>query len=210
MSTDKTNQVQSGKQALELLMNGNQRFIKNEQKARNLQEEVQATKNGQSPYAVILSCMDSRTSVEHVFDQGMGEVFSIRMAGNVLSGDALGSMEYAVKAVGSKLILVLGHTHCGAVKGACADVKMGNLTDLLAKIRPSVEEVQVKMPTVATDDADFVQAVATHHVVNSLQDILDSSSLIKQAYEEGQVGLVAGMYDIATGKVTVLDQMFRS
>src|SRR5918993_705007 len=148
------------KQALDILKEGNKRFIQNLKVNRNLLEQVNATRDGQWPFAVILSCIDSRTSAELIFDQGLGDIFSIRIAGNVINDDILGSMEFACKVAGSKFILVLGHKKCGAVKGACDHVEMGHLSALLSKIEPAVQEERTTKVDRHSRNAEFVDNVA--------------------------------------------------
>lgn len=189
-------------QALELLKEGNHRFLNNLSRNRNLLELVNETKDGQWPFAAILSCMDSRTSAELIFDQGLGDIFSVRIAGNITSENIVGSLEFATAIAGSKLILVLGHTGCGAIKGACDNVEFGNLTALLKKIRPSVDQ-----ETTITDDRSsknpaFVNAVAEINVKNTVKEILHTSPAIRELVEKGQIGIASAMYDVATGKVT--------
>ena len=153
--------------------------------------------------AVILSCMDSRTSVELIFDQGLGDVFSVRVAGNIVNDDILGSMEYACKVAGSKLIVVLGHSHCGAIKGACANVQLDHLSGLLAKIKPAVEAVTSQGASQINDEPDsFVQHVADKNVQFTVENIKDQSALLKQMFLNGEIGRIGAMYDIETGKVT--------
>src|SRR5690606_20203373 len=148
--------------ALKILKEGNQRFVKNLKLNRNLLEQVNDTKDGQFPFAIVLSCIDSRTSAELIFDQGLGDIFSVRIAGNVLNNDVLGSMEFACKIAGSKLIVVLGHSKCGAIKGACSKVEMGHLTGLLEKMKVSVDEVRGEMPQLEITDPAFTKAVEYH------------------------------------------------
>src|SRR5688572_33510100 len=150
--------------AIELLKEGNKRFINNLKINRNLLEQVNETSSGQYPFAVILSCIDSRTSAELIFDQGLGDVFSIRIAGNIINEDILGSMEFGCKVAGARAIVVLGHTKCGAVKGACDHVEMGNLTALLTKIRPAVEDEVVTTTNRNSNNSVFVENVATINV----------------------------------------------
>src|SRR5688500_14495 len=153
-------------QALDILKEGNKRFIQNLKVNRNLLEQVNETREGQWPFAVILSCIDSRTSSELIFDQGLGDIFSIRIAGNIVNTDIIGSVEYACKVAGSKLIVVLGHTQCGAIKGACDHLEMGNLTELLSKIQPAVYlETQTTLPENRnSDNTEFVENVSTLNV----------------------------------------------
>ncbi len=192
--------------ALDLLKEGNERFLNNLSKNRNHLEIVNETKDGQKPFAAILSCMDSRTAAELIFDQGLGDIFSIRIAGNIANEDILGSLEYAVAAAGSKLILVLGHTGCGAVKGACDNVELGNLTGLLKKISPSVEEETSTQGDRSSNNIDFVNAVATINVKNTVKEIVAKSDTIRGLIENGTIGIAAAMYDVATGAVTFHDK----
>jgi len=187
--------------ALQLLKHGNFRFINNLGIDRDHLEKMQETKDGQSPFAAIVSCMDSRTSAELIFDQGFGDIFSIRIAGNVISPDILGSLEYATAAAGSKLIVVLGHTNCGAIKGACDHVQMGNLTALLHKIRPALQKTEKGAMEQTSKDPDYVNAVAQAHARESAKQILAGSDIICDLVNSGKVGIIPAMYDIATGKV---------
>lgn len=187
--------------ALEILKEGNQRFVKNLKMNRNLLEQVNATKDGQFPFAIILSCIDSRTSAELIFDQGLGDIFSVRIAGNVINEDILGSMEFACKLAGSKQIIVLGHSKCGAIKGACAGVKLGNLTGLLEKVERSVEEVKSEMPEVDRTHPDFVRAVEEKNVLSTMNMILEQSPTLRELYENGEMGISGAYYDVDTGEV---------
>jgi carbonic anhydrase len=192
--------------ALHRLKEGNFRFINNLKLNRNLLEQVNDTKDGQWPFAAILSCMDSRTSAELIFDQGLGDIFSIRIAGNVITPGILGSLEYATAVAGSKLILVLGHTNCGAIKGACDDVKFGNLTSLLEKIKPSVAKVPSLDGPRDSSNPEFVTTVAKINVHNSVRKIIEESQVIRDLVEDGKVGLVPAMYDVSTGSVTFFEK----
>ncbi len=186
--------------ALDLLRRGNYRFVNNLKAHRNLLQQVNETKEGQHPFAVILSCMDSRTSAELVFDQGLGDIFSIRVAGNVLNEDIVGSMEFACKVAGAKIVVVLGHTKCGAIKGACDRVRMGNLSPLLDKIEPAM----LNTPVTAHDPSDsyaFVNAVAANHVHHVMDEIPRASPILAELIDRGAIAVVGGMYDIETGKV---------
>jgi len=185
--------------ALERLKEGNLRFTSNTAKRRDWSAKVLATASGQFPFAAVLGCMDSRVPVEIVFDQGIGDVFGVRVAGNVVNEDELGSLEYAVK-VGTKLIVVLGHTSCGAVKGAIDGVELGNLTGLLSKIHPAVAAAGCSN---AKDEA-CVTKVAEKNVLHSVKEIRERSPYLKKYLDEGKVGLVGGIYDVSTGKVTFL------
>ncbi|MDN3667837.1 carbonic anhydrase family protein [Echinicola jeungdonensis] len=187
--------------ALEFLKQGNQRFVKNLKVNRNLLEQVNDTKDGQFPFAIVLSCIDSRTSAELIFDQGLGDIFSVRIAGNVINEDILGSMEFACKVAGSKLIVVLGHSKCGAIKGACSGVKMGNLTGLLDKVNPSIEEIKAEMPDSVPGDPKFMEAVSHQNVISTMDDILEKSPVLKEMFDAGEVGIAGGYYDVETGEV---------
>jgi carbonic anhydrase len=187
--------------ALELLKEGNKRFVNNLKINRNLLEQANETSDGQHPFAIILSCIDSRTSAELIFDQGLGDIFSVRIAGNVINEDILGSMEFACKVAGSKIIVVLGHTKCGAVKGACDHVEMGNLTVLLNKIRPAVDEEKTITMNRASSNNEFVEKVAAINVKRTAQSIMQRSPILKEMIESGQIGLAGGMYDVANGEV---------
>lgn len=188
-------------QALEILKSGNQRFVQNLKVNRNLLEQVNNTSNGQYPFAVVLSCIDSRTSAELIFDQGLGDIFSIRIAGNVINEDILGSMEFGCKVAGSKFILVLGHKKCGAIKGACDHVELGHLSTLLSKIEPAVQEETATKENRTSGNAEFVENVARINVVRSVQDILNRSSILQEMVDEGKIGIGGAMYDVTTGDV---------
>ena len=193
--------------ALEILKEGNDRFIKNLKTNRNLLEQVNATRDGQWPFATILSCIDSRTSSELVFDQGLGDVFSIRIAGNIINTDILGSMEFACKIAGSKLIVVLGHTKCGAVKGACDHVEIGNLTELLAKLQPAVYQEKETTKERTSNNGVFVENVSTINVKRNVKNIIERSFILEQMVENGEIGVVGAMYNIETGKVEFYDDV---
>jgi len=186
--------------ARERLAAGNARFVANAVKPRDWSSKVVATASGQFPFAAVLACMDSRAPVEIVFDQGLGDVFGVRVAGNVVNDDELGSLEYAVK-TGSKLIVVLGHTNCGAVKGALDRVELGNLTGVLEKIQPAVEAAGCHD---AKDEA-CVTKVAEENVRHSMREIRAGSPFLAKRLDEGSVELVGGLYDVATGRVTFLE-----
>jgi len=191
--------------ALQRLKEGNFRFLNNLNKNHDLLQMVNETKDGQWPFAAILSCMDSRTAAELVFDQGLGDIFSIRVAGNVVGVNILGSLEYATAFAGSRLIVVLGHTNCGAIKGACDHLVAGNLTSLLNKIKPAVESVQGIPGERNSGNRLFVDAVAVQNVKNCVHNILRDSEVIRSLIEKGEVGIVPAMYDVATGKVVFLE-----
>ncbi len=164
--------------ALDILKEGNDRFIKNLKTQRDLLEQVNATRDGQWPFATVLSCIDSRTSAELIFDQGLGDVFSVRIAGNIVNTDILGSMEFACKLAGSKLIIVLGHTKCGAVKGACDHVEMGNLTELLAKLQPAVYQEKDTSKDRSSKNEVFVENVSTINVKRNVRNIIERSFIL--------------------------------
>lgn len=191
--------------ALEILKNGNNRFINNLKAHRNLLEQVNETRNGQWPFAIILSCIDSRTSAELIFDQGLGDVFSVRIAGNIINTDILGSMEFACKVAGSKLIVVLGHSKCGAIKGACDHVEMGNLTELLSKIQPAVYQEQSTLENRNSSNTNFVENVAEINVKRSVKNIIERSSVLDQMIKNGEIGIIGAMHNIENGEVTFYD-----
>ena len=188
--------------ALNLLNEGNKRFVNNLKVNRNLLQQANETSDGQHPFAVMLSCIDSRTSAELIFDQGLGDIFSVRIAGNIINEDILGSMEFACKVAGSKIIVVLGHTKCGAVKGACDHIEMGNLTALLTKIRPAVDEETLTKENRNSNNSVFVENVATINVKRTVKSIMQRSTILKEMIESGQIGIVGGTHDISTGEVT--------
>ena len=190
------------KKALQILKEGNDRFVNNLKANRNLLEQAGYTADGQFPFAVILSCIDSRTSAELIFDQGLGDIFSVRIAGNIINEDILGSMEFACKVAGSKIIVVLGHTKCGAVKGACDHVEMGNLTALLKKIQPAVNDEKTERENRSSSNADFVEKVSTINVNRTVQGIMNGSPILKELIEKGEIGIIGGMHDISNGQVT--------
>ncbi|MEM8928380.1 MAG: carbonic anhydrase family protein [Bacteroidota bacterium] len=189
--------------ALELLKEGNERFVAKKMIDRDLLEQVKQTATGQYPFATILSCIDSRVSAELVFDQGIGDIFSARVAGNIANADLLGSMEFACKLAGTKIIVVLGHTACGAVKGACDDARLGNLTLLLSRIRGAVDAVrEPSNPDERTSkNAVFVDSVAKKNVAMTIENIRNQSPVLKEMEEFGEITIVGAMYDIADGKV---------
>ncbi|WP_375586547.1 carbonic anhydrase family protein [Cyclobacterium xiamenense] len=190
--------------ALLLLKEGNKRFVNNLRTDKNLLQMVNDTRDGQWPFAVVLSCIDSRTSAELVFDQGLGDIFSARVAGNVVNEDILGSMEYAVKYAGSKLVLVLGHTKCGAVTSACQKVNDGNITALLHKIQPAIERAE-KEATVSTNTQEFVEKVATFNVLEAMEEIRERSAIIREMESDEKIQVVGAVYDVETGIVNFFD-----
>ncbi len=191
--------------ALTLLKDGNSRFVNNLKINRNLLQQANETSDGQHPFAVILSCIDSRTSVELIFDQGLGDVFSVRIAGNIINEDILGSMEFGCKVAGAKIIVVLGHSKCGAIKGACDHVEMGNLTALLSKIQPAIYDEKSEIDNRSSSNAEFVEKVATINVKRTVQAIMQRSPILKTMIEAGAIGIIGGNHDIATGEVSFYD-----
>ncbi len=192
--------------ALQNLKDGNARFVAGTPANRNHLRQVRGTAPGQFPFATLVSCLDSRTSTELIFDQGIGAVFNARIAGNIVNPDILGSLEFAVKAAGSKLIAVIGHTHCGAIKGACDNVELGNLTGLLERIKPAVAATTSTGSEPRTSkNAAFVDRVAAMNVRQTLENIRTGSTILQQMEQDGQILIVGAMYDLGTGKVTFLD-----
>lgn len=191
--------------ALHKLKEGNERFVEGKSTHKDYKAQVLETSKGQYPFAVILSCMDSRNPSEIVFDQGIGDIFNVRIAGNIVDEDVLGCLEFACKITGSKLILVMGHTNCGAIMGACDDVKLGNLTALISKIRPAVERVSKR---VSNEDGErnsgnktFVGKVARENVLLAIESIKKNSSILKEMLDAKDIMLIGAMYDLETGKV---------
>lgn len=187
--------------ALQILKEGNQRFVNNLKANRNLLQQVNETSAGQFPFATILSCIDSRTSAELIFDQGLGDVFSIRIAGNVLNEDILGSMEFATKVVGTKIIVVLGHTKCGAIVGACNHVEMGNLTALLKKIEPAIQHEKTTTGKRDGSNPDFVKNVTENNVHLTIDRVRKESPIVAELEQQGQIKIIGGLYDVETGVV---------
>ena len=189
--------------AVDLLKEGNRRFVQNKQVDRSLLTQVHETNSGQYPFATVLSCIDSRVSSELIFDQGMGDIFSVRIAGNFVNEDILGSMEFACKLAGPKVIVVLGHTSCGAVKGACDNAKLGNLTAMLGKIMPAVNEVAEPSDKSLRNSSNisFVNEVARKNVQLNIARILKESPVLAEMQKDGEISIVGGMYNISSGKV---------
>jgi carbonic anhydrase len=200
VSTKESQAAMTPAQALQRLKDGNARFVAGQSKSRDWNAKVIATATGQYPYAAVVSCIDSRAPGEIVMDQGIGDMFSLRTAGNVVDTDVFGGLEFATKVAGAKLIVVMGHTECGAVKGAIDGVKMGNLTALLAKIQSAVRD---SGPGSSKDPA-YVTKVTEKNVRDSIDEIRARSSILKELSASGQVGIVGGMYDVSTGKITFL------
>ena len=191
--------------AYELLVEGNKRFVDNLIADQDHLEMINETREGQYPFAVILSCMDSRTSVELIFDQGLGDLFSIRVAGNIVNEDIVASIEYAVKYVGSKVLMVLGHTECGAIKSARQGVEDGHITGLLKRIQPAISKALLQ------DENTYKHkdSVAYTNVENSLEEILTSSDIVKEMFEKGEIGIVGGVYDVQNGEVDFFKNLTR-
>jgi carbonic anhydrase len=202
--TKETQITMTPEKSLQHLKDGNKRFQGNLKANRNLKEQVTDTSNGQYPFATILSCIDSRVSSELIFDQGIGDVFSARIAGNFVNDDILGSMEFACKLAGTKLIVVLGHTACGAVKGACDDAKLGKLTRMLEKIKPAVNSVTLPedISLRNSSNIDFVNNVAAKNVQLTIEKIIKDSTVLAEMQQSGEINIVGGMYDIHSGAVT--------
>jgi carbonic anhydrase len=202
--TKETQATLTPEKALGFLKEGNLRFQNNLKANRNLLEQVNDTSTGQFPFATILSCIDSRVSAELVFDQGLGDVFSIRIAGNFVNEDILGSMEFACKLAGTKVIVVLGHTSCGAIKGACDDAKLGNLTALISKIKPAVRAVikPEEKHLRNSSNIDFVNSVSEKNIYMAIENIRRQSSVLEEMEAEGSIKIIGAMYDISNGFVT--------
>jgi len=204
--TKETQASMTPEKSIQSLIEGNIRFQNNLSANRNLLEQVKDTSKGQFPFATILSCIDSRIPAEVVFDQGIGDLFSIRIAGNFVNDDILGSMEFACKLAGSKIVVVLGHTSCGAVKGACDDAELGKLTGMLDKIKPAVKAVtnpeEASLRT--SQNLDFVNEVAEKNVDFSIEGIRSGSDVLAEMERNGEILIVGAMYDVANGKVNFL------
>ena len=197
----------SPKEAIEFLKEGNQRFVSREMRERDLLAQVEETSKGQFPFACIVGCIDSRVPVNTVFDQGIGSLFVATVAGNIVNEDILGSLEFGCAAAGSKAVVVLGHTSCGAVKGACDHVELGNLTSLLSKINASVKETKEPQDPSKRNSSNlpFVNEVAKNNVLRSVENIRVKSNVLRRLEEEGKITIVGAMYDVGTGKVNFLN-----
>ncbi|MCG1035173.1 carbonic anhydrase family protein [Polaribacter sargassicola] len=202
--TKETQATMTPEKSLQFLKEGNKRFQDNLKANRNLLEQVNDTSTGQFPFATILSCIDSRVSAELVFDQGLGDIFSIRIAGNFVNEDILGSMEFACKLAGTKLIVVLGHTSCGAIKGACDNAELGNLTAMLSKIKPAVDAVEEpKDATIRnSSNLDFVDNVSAKNVLMTIERIKNESEVLLEMEQNGEIMIIGAMYDIKDGSVS--------
>ncbi|HQX43495.1 MAG TPA: carbonic anhydrase family protein [Saprospiraceae bacterium] len=205
--TSETQASISPQKALDYLKEGNLRFVSNLKINRNLLQQANETRDGQWPFAAILSCIDSRTSAELIFDQGLGDVMSIRIAGNVVNTDIIGSLEFACKVAGSKLIVVLGHSNCGAIKGACDHIEMGNLTELLSKIQPAVYEERTVTDAQLRNskNIDFVEQVTALNVKRSVISIVNRSYILEQMIEKGEIAIIGAVHNLETGIVEFMD-----
>ncbi|MEO7210007.1 MAG: carbonic anhydrase family protein [Chitinophagaceae bacterium] len=191
--------------ALQILKEGNARFVSNIKAHRDLLEQANVTSAGQFPFAAILSCIDSRTSAELIFDQGLGDIFSIRIAGNILNDDILGSMEYSCKLSGSKLIVVLGHTKCGAISGACDHVELGHVTGLLDKIKPAIELEKTTIEERNSTNKSFVRNVTTNNIHLVVEKIKTQSPILVEMENAGLIKIIGALYDLDTGHVTFFE-----
>ena len=206
MSTTQTPESQSAttpSQAIEMLKQGNARFTAGSSSNRDYQSQVSQTAAGQYPFAAVVSCIDSRIPTEIVFDQGIGDIFNARIAGNFVNEDILGSLEFACKVAGAKAIVVMGHTSCGAIKGACDKAELGNLTQMLEKIMPAVDAIHTpEGADRSSDNAAFVDAVAAKNVELTLAKIRENSSVLNEMLEANEIEIIGAMYDVASGKVS--------
>jgi carbonic anhydrase len=202
--TKETQAATTPEKARQMLEDGNARFVQGKMLERDHMQQVKATGDGQFPFAAVVGCIDSRASNELIFDQGIGDIFSARVAGNFINDDMLGSLEFACAAAGAKLIVVVGHTECGAVKGACDDVILGNLTQTLANLKPAVAAVSGHESDRSSGNAAFVQAVADKNVALTLERIRERSHILRGMSDKGDIGLAGAMYDVHTGQVAFM------
>jgi len=200
----------SPKEALDILIEGNQRFINNYQSDKDFQSLVQITKEKQHPFASILSCSDSRAPTELLFDQALGDVFSVRLAGNIASDKAIGSIEFSTKYLGAKLVVVMGHTSCGAVKAACDDFKDGHIGEIINFIKPSIryEKTVTNKADRCSANPDFVEKINRLNVKHQIETIIRQSDIIDDMLENKQIAIVGAIYDLATGKVNFLEDTY--
>ena len=194
----------SPKMAIELLEEGNKRFVDKRPLERDFNKQQSETGNGQFPFAAVVGCIDSRVPAEIVFDQGIGDIFNVRIAGNFVNTDILGSLEFACKLAGSKAIVVLGHTSGGAVKGACDKAELGNLTSMLGNIKPAVDAITKEMGENTSANAEFVQKVAEKNVALTVENIMEKSQVLREMKENNEIAIVGAMYDVSTGRVDFL------
>lgn len=199
--TKETQASLTPKMAFQILKEGNERFTNNIKINRNLLQQLNETAKEQYPFAVVLSCIDSRTSAELIFDQGFGDLFSIRIAGNIVNEDILGSMEFACKIAGAKIVVVLGHSGCGAIKGACDDIKLGNLTTLIGKLKPAMARVQEPTANRNSMNLEFVEKVAAANVCLTIANIKHRSEILREMQDNNEIAIVGGMYEIQTGSI---------
>ncbi len=193
----------SSDDALQMLKEGNNRFVNGNRLSRNLNDQVSETSSGQYPFAAVVSCIDSRIPTEIIFDQGIGDIFNARIAGNFMNEDILGSLEFACKLAGSKVVVIMGHTSCGAVKGACDKAELGNLTQMLSKITPAVDAIDTPPDTDrSSKNLDFVNQVALKNVELTVDAIKNQSPVLMEMYQNGEIDIVGAMYDVSSGKVT--------
>ena len=203
--TKETQATMTLKSSVDVLLEGNQRFLDKEPLQRDLLDQVNDTATGQYPFATVLSCIDSRIPTEIIFDQGIGDIFNARIAGNFINEDILGSLEFACKLAGSKVIMVMGHTSCGAVKGACDHAKLGNLTQMLDKIMPAVDAVSTpEGEDRSSSNKAFVNAVSAKNVEFAVAQIKEGSEVLKEMFDNGEIDIVGAMYDVSTGKVELV------
>lgn len=202
--TPDTQSSMTPEMAMQMLVNGNARFVQGNPLNRDLHAQVKETATGQYPFATIISCIDSRIPTEVVFDQGIGDVFNARVAGNFVNEDILGSLEFACKLAGSKIIVVMGHTSCGAVKGACDHAELGNLTQMLEKIAPAVNAIETA-PDVdrSSKNLEFVNQVAEKNVEFTIENIKSQSPVLNEMLQNNEIKIVGAMYDVKTGMVTM-------
>ncbi|MCC5791602.1 MAG: carbonic anhydrase [Legionellaceae bacterium] len=193
------------KQAIELLKAGNRRFLNNLKINRNLLQQVNETSQGQHPFAAVLSCMDSRAPAELIFDQGLGDIFSLRIAGNILNEDIIGSLEFACKIIGAKLITVIGHTGCGAIQGACKGVELGYLSQVLGKINPVITKVKMAHPYLEEDSPEFMEHVTRLNIQCIVEELAQRSSILDSLLSEQKIAIVGGLYHIDKGEVEFFD-----
>ena len=200
----------SAKEALDILLEGNQRFLNNESSDKDMQSLVQILKSKQHPFASFLSCSDSRAPVELLFDQALGDIFSVRLAGNIASDKAIGSLEFSTKYLGSKLIVVMGHSSCGAVKAACDDFKDGHIGEIINMIKPSIRHEKTVTTDRSSKNAEYVEKIGELNVKYQIDTIIRLSDIVSEQLETHQIGIVGGVYDLETGKVKFLENTFIS
>lgn len=192
-------------EAIMMLKEGNDRFVNQKMYKRDLIDQVKKTEDGQYPFAAVVSCIDSRIPTEIVFDQGVGDIFNARIAGNFVNQDILGSLEFATKVAGSKTIVVMGHTSCGAVKGAADNVELGNLTAMLKHLEPAVKAASDVSGEKNSQNAEYVQKISDKNVELTIEKMLADSDVIREMYENGEISIVGAMYDVESGKVTFME-----